>query len=384
MSASPDSSSKSSSSNVFFTIPNMNHTLNIKLSNSNFPSWRTQILAFVKANDAYGLLDGTTPPPAQTIPNTSTTPGAPATMANPDFLLWCQRDQMLLSVLISTLTEPLVVHAVGSAAAHQLWTTLVSMFASQARSRVMQIHYRLATAKKGSSSITEYFQSFKAMCDNLTVAGQQLNDFESTSYLLAGLGSEYDPFVTSITTRLDPLSLDDIYGHLLAHEMRIEHNLSPTEVSPPMANISTRAPMNRGRGYRGRGHTTYRGKGPSSGGRGRGHYFSQDPAAPSRPICQLCGKIGHTAPRCYQRPDPALAAPSPPAYSNAQAYYSSPSLPPEENWYPDIAATHHMTNNFQNLNLSADEYTGQDQIRIGNGIGLPILHSGSVLKANIL
>jgi hypothetical protein len=112
----------------------MNHTLNIKLSNNNFPSWRTQILAFVKANDVYGFLDGTTLPPAQTIPNTSTTPGAAATMANPDFLLWCQRDQMLLSVLISTLTEPLVVHVVGSTTAHQLWTTLVSMFASQARS----------------------------------------------------------------------------------------------------------------------------------------------------------------------------------------------------------------------------------------------------------
>jgi len=239
-------------------------------------------------------------------------------MANPNFLLWCQRDQMLLSVLISTLTEPLVVHAVGSATAHQLWTTLVSMFASQARSRVMQVHYRLATAKKGSSSITEYFQSFKAMCDNLVAAVQQLNDFESTSCLLAGLGPEYDPFVTSITTRLDPLSIDDMYGNLLAHEMRIEHNLSLTEVSPPMANISTRAPMNRGRGYHGRGRTTYRGRGPSSGGRGKGHYFSQDPAAPFRPICQLCSKIGHTAPRCYQRPDPALAAPSPPAYSNAQ------------------------------------------------------------------
>jgi hypothetical protein len=310
----------------------MNHTLNIKLSNSNFPSWQTQILAFVKANDAYGFLDGTTPPLAQTIPNTSTTPGAPATMANLDFLLWCQRDQMLLSVLISMLTEPLVVHAVGSVTAHQLWTTLVSMFAFQARSRVMQIHYRLATAKKGSSSITEYFQSFKAMCDNLAAAGQQLND-----------GSEYDPFVTSITPRLDPLSLDDIYGHLLAHEMRIEHNLSPTEVSPPMANISTWAPMNRGRGYRGRGRTTYRGRGPSPGGRGRGHYFAQDPTAPSRPIYQLCGKIGHTAPRCYQCPDLALAAPSPPAYSNAQAYYSSPSLPPEENWYPDTAVTSALT-----------------------------------------
>jgi hypothetical protein len=58
-------------------------------------------------------------------------------MVNPAFLAWCQKDQMILSILISTLTEPYVVHAVGCATATALWTTLVSMFASQARARVM-------------------------------------------------------------------------------------------------------------------------------------------------------------------------------------------------------------------------------------------------------
>jgi hypothetical protein len=168
---------------------------------------------------------------------------------------------MLLSVLISTFTEPLVVHATGCATSHQLWTTLVSMFSSQARSRVMQIHYQLATAKKGGSSITEYFQSFKAMGDNLAAVGQHLN--ESISYLLASLRSDYDPFVTSVTTRLDPLFAIEIYGHLLAHEMRIEHNLSPTEPSLRMTHLSTRAPMSRGRGYRGRAATTIEVEDPS-------------------------------------------------------------------------------------------------------------------------
>jgi hypothetical protein len=84
------------------------------------------------------------------------------------------------------------------------------------------------------------------MCDNLAAASQHLNDFESISYLLAGLGSDYDPFVTSVTTRLDPLFADEIYGHLLAHEMRIEHNLSPTEPSLPTAHLSTQAPMSQG------------------------------------------------------------------------------------------------------------------------------------------
>jgi hypothetical protein len=199
---------------------------------------------------------------------------------------------MILSVLISTLTKLLVVHVVGCATARDLWTTLVTMFTFQARSRVMQIHYQLATFKKGNSSITKYFQTIKAMSDNLAAVGQQLNDFESISYLLAGLRSEYDPFITSVTTRLDPLSIDELYGHLLAHEMRIEHHLSSNEQSQPLAHFSAWAPLPRGRGYRGRGssfnrHSTYRGRGSSSSSRGRGSNFSQDSASSSQPIFQL-------------------------------------------------------------------------------------------------
>jgi hypothetical protein len=96
------------------------------------------------------------------------------------------------------------------------------MFASQARARVMQIYFQFATVKKGSNSITEYFQTIKTLSDTLAAAGQPLNDFESVSFLLKGLGSEYDPFVTSVTTRVDPLSIDELYGHLLAHEMRLD------------------------------------------------------------------------------------------------------------------------------------------------------------------
>jgi hypothetical protein len=36
-----------------------------------------------------------------------------------------------------------------------------------------------------------------------------------------------------------------------------------------------------------------------------------------------------------------------------------------------------MTADFSNLNLNADYYTGQDQVRIGNGQGLHIHHIGS-------
>jgi hypothetical protein len=70
------------------------------------------------------------------------------------------------------------------------------------------------------------------------------------SFLLKGLGSEYDPFVTAVTTRVDPLSIDELYGHLLAHEMRLDQQLPAVDALPPAANFTTRSSPSRGRGFR--------------------------------------------------------------------------------------------------------------------------------------
>jgi hypothetical protein len=94
--------------------------------------------------------------------------------------------------------------------------------ASQAHARIMQVHFQLVTLKKGNSYVTDYFHKLKTLSDTLAACGQPLNDFEAISFLLAGLGSEFDPLVTSLTTLVDPISRDDIYGLLLAHEMCLE------------------------------------------------------------------------------------------------------------------------------------------------------------------
>jgi len=57
-----------------------------------------------------------------------------------------------------------------------------------------------------------------------------LNNFESVSFLLKGLGLDYDQFITSVTTRVNPLSIDELYGHLLAHEMHLEQQILALDV----------------------------------------------------------------------------------------------------------------------------------------------------------
>jgi hypothetical protein len=120
------------------------------------------------------------------------------------------------------------------------------MFASQAHARIMHVHFQLATLKKGNSSISDYFHKMKTLSDTLVACEQPLNDFEAISFLLAGLGSEFDPLVTLVTTQVDPISRDDIYGLLHAYEMCLEQQLATMDLSNASAHITARNSGNSG------------------------------------------------------------------------------------------------------------------------------------------
>jgi len=47
-------------------------------------------------------------------------------------------------------------------------------------------------------------------------------------------------FVTSVTTRTEPLSVDEIYGHLLSHEMHLEQHQASLDLFVAGANFATR------------------------------------------------------------------------------------------------------------------------------------------------
>ena len=76
----------------------------------------------------------------------------------------------------------------------------------------MQRRYQLATLKKGHLSIPDYFRKAKTHADLLSSIGQSLGDYEINSYILACLPSEYNSLVTSVTSWLESVSLDELFG----------------------------------------------------------------------------------------------------------------------------------------------------------------------------
>ena len=305
MSSSSTSSSSSilaasSTTKPFQFLSPIQHLITIKLNRDNYLLWKAQISPYFKGQHLFGFLDGTQPAPPQLLPPTSD--ASSQSTLNPEYIIWHSQDQMILSALISSISETILAYVVKCATSHDVWTTLERMFISQSQARSMSIHYQLATLRKGDSSISDYFHQFTHLVDTLVAIAQLLPLHESLSFLLAGLGSDYDSLVTSVQTQINPISLEDIYGHLLSHELRLSHNQPSVDLSVASANFVHKGSSPRG-GRGGRSTFSFLGRNGFNSQRGRGHGRSHFPPASSRPVCQVCHKPRHVALQCYHRFD---------------------------------------------------------------------------------
>lgn len=215
------------------------------------------------------------------------------------------------------------------------------------------------------------------MFDILSAIGQPIGESESISYILARLPSEYYSLITSVNTRLEPMALDELFAHLLHHEMRLEQLAIVTEVNLPSSNFVTYNSYNSSRGQTSSNHQSH---GCSFGNRGgRGHKCSHINSnlfsfgsTTTPPFCQICQKARHTATKCWHRFDQDFQTPSAP-----QACHTTTQPLSNQTWYSDTGATHHITSNLQNLNIHTEDYSGQDQVLVGNGKGLKFIISAN-------
>jgi len=108
---------------------------------------------------------------------------------------------------------------------HQIWSKLHVYYASQtrARARVKQLRLQLRNPKR-DRSITIFLLDIKKTVDTLAAVGSPISTKDHIEAILDGLPEEYDSFVTTITSRLDPYTVEDVESLLLTQEERFESN----------------------------------------------------------------------------------------------------------------------------------------------------------------
>jgi hypothetical protein len=232
----------------------------------NHATWRAQVLAVIRGARLEGFLTGKTEAPAAKIVSKDND-GKTIKTPNPAHESWLAQDQQVLSFL--SLSKEILSSAASKSTATLAWKEIEGMFSSQTRARVVNTRMALANTKKGNTSTAKYFAKMRALSDEMNAAGQKLEDEELIEYILAGLDFEYNPVVSVVVARVEPISISELYTQVLAFEMRLEL------MGQGASSFSTSSANSAQRGRGGFSHGQGRGRGtPGRGGGGRGQNSS--------------------------------------------------------------------------------------------------------------
>ena len=149
------------------------------------------MLPLLLCQHLFGYVDGSIKPPSTTIGSNDF-----ATI-NPAFAKWQQTNQLILSLLLTSLTEEAMFAFVGLTSSHVVWSTLETTFNHRSKSRELLFKDELQNMKKDTQFVVEYSHEFKSVCDQLAAMGRYVDDLDKIHWYLCGLGSSFSTFSTT-------------------------------------------------------------------------------------------------------------------------------------------------------------------------------------------
>ncbi|KAK9062643.1 hypothetical protein SSX86_019831 [Deinandra increscens subsp. villosa] len=399
---------------------NMHHKFPFTLKPKNYNNWKTMIQPFLETGNMFGYIDGSIPLPPATITTPATGTGEnfqPATtQTNPNFTAWKHNDAHIRTLLISTVSEESF-HFVNGTTAKELWENLERGHAPQTRARAHTLKTQLMRlVMKGDEQPTTYLNRALALASDLRNIGQSMDEDDLVMSIISGLREEYNGLKSNLLGRETPVTLNDLPSFLSDHDYMVHKNPTAVDSAPSafttltsgssqqpsvsamsvgssqptpaqllavqqlaaqfgytlqpsqsaQANFTNRNTRGRGSSYsRGRGYGGRQSNGRGFSPRGRGPFDWASLTNQVHGHCTRCG-IGHLPNEC---PHKNIGRP--------QANFAdNRSQASTNHWYPDTGANNHVTPDLSSIG-TPESYHGSDNLHVGNGKGLPILHIGS-------
>ncbi|KAA8532888.1 hypothetical protein F0562_032995 [Nyssa sinensis] len=318
------SASTSHPQTPIYLLSNICNLITVRLDSTNYVCWKFQFTSILKAHSLIEFVDGSLDCPEMFLRNEK---GELTAEINPNHKSWIAQDQALITLINITLSPTALAHIIGLNSAREVWLALERRFSSSSRANILQLKTELQSISKGNNSIDSYIQKIKEIRDKLHSVSVKIEDEDLLICTLNGLPQNYDAFATSIRTRSDPITFEELQVLLKAEENSKERHSKQNQ-----------------------------------------NTFIPTTMAVSH------GRTNHTAADCYHRLNPTYQAkfPSPQLAAMAASFGSNQNT--SNIWLTDSGATNHITNDISNLRISED-YTGEDSVSIGNGKGLQISHT---------
>jgi hypothetical protein len=190
-----------------------------KLAKTNHALWFAQVRTAIRGAKLLGYLTGDSRAPPVTISKLGAddkevmdATGKVIMIKNLDFKDWDTTDHQVLSCLLGLLSKDILVQVSSCNTAVEAWVMIQGMYASQTRSWSVNTRIALATTRKCTSTVIEYFSKMKALGDEMAASGRPLDEEELIEYIITGLDDEYTPLVSALCVRKEPISVSELYS----------------------------------------------------------------------------------------------------------------------------------------------------------------------------
>ncbi|KAF5815303.1 putative RNA-directed DNA polymerase [Helianthus annuus] len=330
----------------------------IKLTSTNFPSWRKQVLSTLIGLQLDHHIVGTTPAPAKTVTNNNTT------SPNPEYRRWFCQDQMIISALLGSCSDQIQPLISSADTAKQAWNALNSSYANQSRSRIVSLKSRLAKNPKGSRSITEFLHDMKSIADDLALAQSPVEEEDLVVHTLNQLTDDYAQLVVAIKSRDNSITFPDLFDKLLDFERHLKDS-APEPTITTVNQTQRQSQRNPNRSYNDNRFT----RNNYSRNQWQNRSSTNQPKANrSQSFCSFCNIPGHDTKDCRKlarflkdnNVPGYTSSPVPPVVNNTSPQSAIPS------WMWDTRASNHTAPTHQQMPAFSD-YGGPDEIVLGNG-----------------
>ncbi|KAM0037972.1 putative RNA-directed DNA polymerase [Helianthus debilis subsp. tardiflorus] len=339
----------------------------IKLTHNNFPVWRKHIRSTLIGLGLEKFITGPIEVPSEFLDKESTKP-------NPEYAQWMRQDQMILSAILGSCSDPIQPILSSAETSREAWEILVTSYANSSRSRIISLKSRLAKNPKGTRSVAEFLHDMKSIADELALAQSPVKDEDLQIHILGQLGDEYRNFVAALKARDTALSFSELFQKLVDFERSLKEDV----VSSPSittVNYTNKLPRHNQRVSLDPRSGRYQSNNYNP--RASRNHWSNSPTfnngnRPNRNsiTCQFCNIPGHEAKDCrklarFLRDNHVTIATQNNATPTANVAISRPnSVPPT--WMWDTGASDHATSDRTPLH-TLSEYGGPDEIVLGDG-----------------
>ena len=141
----------------------------------------------------------------------------------PEFLSRDRQDSLIMSWLLTTLSDSILSRVVTCRHSFQVWNEIHSHFHALILAKTTQLRLKLRTIKKATHSCNEYLQCIRSLVHFLASISDPVSSREHIDTVLGGLPAEYYGLVSTITaffSRDDSLGISDIETMLLGYQAR--------------------------------------------------------------------------------------------------------------------------------------------------------------------